>query len=301
MVPRFWPVAVGGLALSLGVPLPAAPGASGIGSGNVVQPSRNPAPSPPVNASVGIALIRFRPSRPLPEAELVASRTWADLFRRMTNHGRADVIHRAVRDIVCAPSAHLEFRQLESRPAFTLDTGSPLPQTNVFGLSLATDVRWLPAAGPGDEPWVLVEWKGGWTGSVQLYSRWEALAVRAFSAAKTLPGITYDRMEEDEDGFVNTGGTTDFGGLFRRRKTRQKADKPTGGAPGKAPARAAASGSAPQPKREPDYLDATVMESVALSGQRLCPAGEMIIRRHPLSTEPDAGELILVLTIGAGQ
>lgn len=129
---------------------------------------------------------------------------------------------------------------------------------------------------------------------MQLISKWEALAVRTFNAARTIPGITCERVEEDEDGFVNTGGTTDLGGLFRRK--RKPAAPPTAKAAKGAP-KAAVASAAPQATGEPEYFSDQIAETVLLSGNWLGVPGELIVRRHPLVAEPGARELILALSV----
>ena len=251
----------------------------------------------PTNVALGISVIRFRPSSPLSEAEMAASPGWPELLRRLTNHGKVEVIHRAVRELVCEPTAHLSFRQLESRPAFLLEAGKAAPQTNAYGLSLEADLRWLPAAGHEGGPVILLHWSGSWRGSVRLYSKWEALAVRTFNAARTLPGITYERVEEDEDGFVNTGGTTDLGGLFRRKKNPAKPQAPAPSKRTKGAAKSNLAAAAPAPTGEPEYFSDQVPETVALNGTWLGAPGGVIVQRHPLVAEPGAGDLVFVVTV----
>lgn len=256
-----------------------------------------PETAAPVNVTLGISVIRFRPTSPLSEAEMAASPGWPELLRRLTNHGKVEVIHRAVRELVCEPAAHLTFRQLESRPAFVLESGKAAPQTNAYGLSLDADLRWLPAAGPDGGPVILLHWSGSWRGSVRLYSKWEALAVRTFNAARTLPGITYERVEEDEDGFVNTGGTTDLGGLFRRKKKPAKPQAPAPSKRTKGAAKSEMAAAAPTPSGEPEYFSDQVPETVPLNGTWLGAPGGVIVQRHPLVAEPGAGDLVFVLTV----
>lgn len=98
-------------------------------------------PTAPVNVAVRVSLIRFRPATPLSESDPAGSRSWPELFRRLTNHGKVELIHRAVRDLACEPAAHLAFRQVETRPAFMLEAGKTVPQTNSYGLSLDADLR----------------------------------------------------------------------------------------------------------------------------------------------------------------
>ncbi len=251
----------------------------------------------PTNVALGISVIRFRPSSSLSEAEMAASQGWPELLRRLTNHGKVEVIHRAVRELVCEPTAHLSFRQLESRPAFVLEAGKTAPQTNAYGLNLEADLRWLHSAAPDGGPVVLLQWSGSWRGSVRLYSKWEALAVRTFNAARTLPGITYERVEEDEDGFVNIGGTTDLGGLFRRKKNPAKPQAPAPSKRTKGAAKSGLAATAPGPSGEPEYFSDQVLETVPLDGNWLGAPGGVIVQRQALVTEPSAGDLVFVLTV----
>ena len=294
---RLRPLVAAGVALALAVAanvVASLTAAEPVGLNAAGAPGPALEPAAPVNVAVRVALLRFRPNTPLAESDLAGSRSWPDLFRRLTNHGKVELIHRAVRELACEPMAHLAFRQVETRPAFVLEAGKTVPQTNSYGLSLDADLRWLPTAGPNGQPVALLGWSGSWRGSVQLFSKWEALAVRTFNAARTIPGITYERVEEDEDGFVNTGGTTDLGGLFRRKK---KAAPPPPAKAAKGPSKAALASVAPAASGEPEYFSDQVPETVSLSGTWLGAPGDLIVSRHPLVAEPGAGELILVLSV----
>lgn len=262
--------------------------------------------SVPVNVGLGVTLLRHRPTRPPNEAQLGACADLESVLRILRDSGRVEVIYRAFRDVACQPAGRLQFRSLEARHAFLLDSAT----TNVaaprsFGLDLQADLRLLPPAAANAPPALALAWTGSWTGSVQLFSRWEALAVRTFNVVKTVPGITYERVEEDEDGFVNTGGTADLGGLFRRKKKKEdakpatpaKAAKPTKA--GKlAGAKTAAAPTAP-PEREPSYYDEQQPAQVVLNGSWIGTGG-LILQRQTLAGGTEAGDFYFVVTPSLG-
>jgi hypothetical protein len=93
-------------------------------------------------------------------------------------------------------------------------------------------------------------------------------------------------MEEDEDGFVNTGGGSDLGGLFKRKKKdKQPPQKET--KPGTV--------AAPAAGREPSYVAETAVETVPMSGEWIGPAGQLLVRRTALAAGDNPGDLYLVL------
>ncbi len=258
----------------------------------------------PVNVGLGLTLLRHRPTKPPGDAQLAACVDLDSVLRILRDSGRVEVIYRAYRDVACQPAGRVQFRSLEARNAFLLGPTSLSPIPRSFGLDLQADLRLLPSGVPNTPPAVALAWNGSWTGSVQLFSRWEALAVRTFNVVKTIPGITYERVEEDEDGFVNTGGSTELGGLFRRKK---KKDEPKSAPPPKtakavkadksgksATAKVSAEPAAP-PEREPSYSDEQQPAQVILNGSWLGAAGHMILQRQALVGGPEAGDFYFII------
>jgi len=131
---------------------------------------------------------------------------------------------------------------------------------------------------------------------VQLLSRWEALAVRGFNLARTVPGITYTRVEPDEDGFVNAGGGMDISGLFRRKKKTPPKAEEKGRAANRTPALATGAPANPAPpgEREPSYSIDGSRQTLPFGGTAIVSNAQLILSRHSLASRAD-GELIFVL------
>ena len=205
--------------------------------------------------------------------------------------GPVEVLCHARREVACLPAARAEFFVTETRPSFLLHDFGGTPTNQVFGLDLHADVRVLLPATGSTPPVLSLSWEGSWSVSVALLARWETIAVRGFNVARNVPGITYEKLEEDEDGFVNTGGGSDFGGLFKRKKK----DKPAGKKGSKPLAVSVAAATAPPAEREPSYSAETAVEKVPLRGEWLGMGGQLLITRMPLSLGDNPGDLYLVL------
>lgn len=250
----------------------------------------------PLNVEVTATLLRHRPTSGTVVAagRLEACRTLGDTRQTLLASGRVESLYHARRLAVCEPAARLEFNSTESRPAFTVTAAGQSFTNQTYGVLLRTDVRVIAPPDFGRPAFVGLEWEGSWSGSVSLLSEWEQLAVRGFNLAAKIPNITYEKVEEDEDGFVNTGGGVDVGGFFRRKKKDRKE-------PAKKPAvvlgaKPAAAGSAAA-ANEPSYLADHAFESAPFKGQWLGPGNALLILRHPLPGGADAGDLYLVLEV----
>ena len=103
-----------------------------------------------------------------------------------------------------------------------------------------------------------------------------------FLAARSIPGVAYESMEVDEDGFVDTTGGVKIGGLFRSRKS--KAAEPV-----KAPEPV-------KPDGEPNYLDDTARRSVPLKGSGLVSGSGFTVQRLD-STDESGNPVVMFLLL----
>lgn len=252
-----------------------------------------PSAPEPVNLNARVLLLRLKPAGAVRTADLATCESLEDILRVTRAAGTVSVIVQASREVVCHPAAQIRMDAIESRSVFV--PGAAAPTNQEFGLRLKLDLRTFNAPNSQEPVAAAVVWNGDWSGSVQLLSRWEALAVRGFNlAARSVPGITYERVEEDEDGFVNTGGGANIGGLFRRKKKEpapkpaKNAAKPAAGA-APVPAPAAAPG-----ENEPSYQAGTDRQRIQLEGAVLTGSGRPLLSRHPLAERQD-GELLFIL------
>ena len=242
----------------------------------------------PADVVVVATVLRHRPAKQtvVPGEKVAACRTLPELAQLLRASGTLEVLCHARRDVACLPSARADFLATETRPAFSLGDNGGTPTNQTFGVDLHVDVRMLVPATASTPPLIAMSWEGGWSGSVSLLARWEAMAVRGFNLARAVPGVAYERMEEDEDGFVNTGGGSDLGGLFKRKKKdKQPPQKET--KPGTV--------AAPAAGREPSYVAETAVETVPMSGEWIGPAGQLLVRRTALAAGDNPGDLYLVL------
>ena len=248
------------------------------------------APLPAANLAVVVTLLRHRPlaHESVPADKVGDCQSLAELSRLLRAAGPLEVLCHARRELACAPAGRAVFQSLESRPAFLPQAGAAAPTNAIFGLDLHADARIVSPVTGAAPPVVILSWEGQWKGSGTLLANWEKIALRAFNLARTVPGITYTKVEPDEDGFVNTGGGTDVGGLFRRKKTKVAAKK---GAPAAA---AVANPTAPS-EREPSYAAEPAPEIVPLQGQWIGAAGQLLVSRRTLSVGDNPGELYLVV------
>ena len=245
--------------------------------------------TPPPNVSVLVTLLRHRPVNHVSVAaeKVGGCQTLPELAQLLRVAGPLEVLCHARREVACGPAARAEFRTVETRAAYFVQDLGASPTNHSFGLDLHADVRVLSPATSTTPSWLALSWEGTWSGSSVLLAGWEKLAVRGFNLARAVPGITYTKAEPDEDGFVNTSGGTDLGGLFRRKK---KDPKKTGPAPAAAPA-----GPAPTSEHEPSYSAIRAPEQVPLQGQWIGVAGQLLISRKALSVGADSGDLYLVV------
>ena len=250
--------------------------------------------SAPATVAVTATVLRHRPANQtsVPKEKLVVCRTLPELAQVLRTAGPLEVLCRSGREVACVPSARAEFLTTETRPAFLLQGNGSTPTNQVFGLDLHADVRVLLPATATTPPVLSLSWEGSWSGSVSLLERWEAVAVRGFNVVRKVPGITYEKLEEDEDGFVNTGGGSDFSGLFKRKRKDKAADKKTSSPL----AVAAAAANAPR-EHEPSYSAETAVETVPLHGHWLGTGGQLLITRVPLSVGKNPGDFYLVLEV----
>jgi hypothetical protein len=257
-----------------------------------------PDPLPaPTDVALTITVLRHRPNTVavLP-ARLIEASGLTDLVRILKEAGPVEVLHHARRDLACDPTGQTRWAITELRPLVQVEGSSATPTNRTLGLQLTTDVRVMLPPTPTTPALLALSWEGSWTGSTALLARWEQLAVRGFNLAATIPGITYTKVEEDEDGFVNTGGGADIGGLFRRRK---KEKNPPKAAPAKSPAKGAAP-TAPKPSAgspatgEPSYAAEVAQEDLALRGDWLGVGGQLLITRARLTQGDKPGDLYVI-------
>ncbi len=241
----------------------------------------------PADVVVVATVLRHRPAKQtvVPGEKIAACRTLLELAQLLRASGTLEVLCHARRDVACLPSARADFLATETRPTFVLVDNGGTPTNQTIGVDLHVDVRVLVPATVTTPPLLGLSWEGGWSGSVSLLARWEAMAVRGFNLARAVPGVAYQKMEEDEDGFVNTGGGTDLGGLFRRKKKDKPSKKET------KPAAIAA----PAAGREPSYSAEAAIETVPMSGEWIGQAGQLLVRRTALAAGDNPGDLYLVL------
>lgn len=253
----------------------------------VVQPESDPASAR--NVSLTVTLLRHRPAAgaKLSPNQLAACTSLNALTQTLRTAGVVEVLCHTRREVACMPMARADIISTESRPVVLLSDKGGTATNSTYGLDLHVDVRPQTISAPAASPGLSLEWAGSWSGSVGLLSRWETYAVRGFNLVKAIPHITYQKMEEDEDGFVNTGGGSTLGGLFGRKKNDQKTGKPT-------VAKLAAAVTAPV-GHEPSYLADSVVEKVPLHGQWQGPTGQLLVTRLPLSAGEKPGELYLVI------
>ncbi len=255
----------------------------------------NPLSVPPSNIAVSLTLLRHRPTRQSPvDADSVGScRSLPELMQVLKAAGPVEVLGHLHREVVCAPSGRIEFNSIETRPAVLAQGYLPSPTNHVFGLELHADVTVFSTGSPTTPPFLMLSWDGTWAGSTTLLATWEKLAVRGFTLAAAVPGITYSKVEPDEDGFVNTGGGTDLGGFFRRRKPKDAAKKDTPAKPSKT-AKAAVTAAATT-EREPSYTSEPPPEKIALQGDWIGFAGQLLVSRREMSVTNPSGDLYLVV------
>ena len=241
----------------------------------------------PADVVVVATVLRHRPAKQavVPGEKIAACRTLPELAQLLRASGTLEVLCHARRDVACLPAARADFLATETRPAFRLGDNGGTPTNQTFGVDLHVDVRVLVPATGSTPPLFALSWEGAWSGSVSLLARWEAMAVRGFNLARAVPGVAYEKMEEDEDGFVNTGGGSDLGGLFKRKKKDKPSKKET--KPGAV--------AAPAAGREPSYSAETAVETVPMLGEWIGQAGQLLVRRTALAAGDNPGDLYLVL------
>ncbi len=247
------------------------------------------------NIAVTVTLLRHRPTQHLPVAEekIGDCNSLPELARVLRAAGPLEVLSHSRREVACAPHARAEFGASESRQSYIASDPAASPTHEAFGLELHADVAVLARGSATRPPVLVLSWEGSWAGSVTLLATWEKLAVRGFNIARAVPGITYTKVEPDEDGFVNTGGGTDIGGFFRKKKPKADAKK------GNPPANPEASKGPAAPgithEREPSYSAEPPPDKIPLQGQWIGPAGQMLVTRRVLSAVENSGDLYLVV------
>ncbi len=245
--------------------------------------------NPISNVAVEITLLRHRPVNPasVTAEKLLRCRTVPELAQMLRAAGPLEVLSHARHDLACGQSAPATFHDTEMRPSFVLYETGGVTTNLAFGLDLRAEVRVLVPATATAPPVLNISWAGSWSGSVALLATWEKYAVRAFNLARTVPGITYTKTEVDEDGFVNTGGGSDIGGFFKKKKKDPGA--------GKKPAPSDATPAAALPGNEPSYSAETARERIWLQGAWSGAGSPLLITRVQLSIGDKPGELYLVI------
>ena len=242
-----------------------------------------PATGTPVNVVVVATVLRHRPTKKvsLPPEKVIACQTLPELARALRATGTLEVLCHARREVACGPTAQAEFLVTEGRPAFILHDNGGTPTNQVFGLELHAAVQVLPPATAAAAPRISLAWQGAWSGSVALLGQWEKFAARGFNILHAVPGVAYEKVEEDEDGFVNTGGGASLSGLFGRKS------KPVGKKEAAEAVQTAA--------HEPSYLSDIAVEKFHFQGEWLGTGGQLLVTRAPLSVGKDPSDLYIVL------
>lgn len=260
--------------------------------------------------TVRATVLRHRPASgaSIQSERLSDCRSVPELLQVLRPAGAVEILGHFQRETVCDPVGQLDFRAVESRPVMVFTDAGGIPTNRVHGFELSGDLRVLQPGMNGSPPWIHAAWQGSWSGSVSLLFRWETLALRGFNAARTVPGITYQKMEEDEDGFVNTGGGTDVSRFFKRKNKKEK--KPgtkvdTGKPPPAAQRGKAAPADPVNPsgagsgsgvaEHEPSYLGDDNLERVTLRGEWIGPSGGLLVTRVALKSGQPPGDLYVVL------
>ncbi len=239
--------------------------------------------SAPVNVVVVATLMRHRPTKKvsLPPEKVIACRTLPELAQTLRSSGTLEVLCHARREVACRPTAQAEFLITEGRPAFILNDDGGTPTNQVFGLEIHTQVWVVPPATAVAPRLVGLAWEGSWSGSVTLLGEWEKFAARGFTLLHAVPGVAYTKVEEDEDGFVSTGGGANLGGLFGRKSKNV----------GKKEAVDAVQTAG----HEPSYLSDISVDKYPFHGEWLGTGGQLLISRAPWSVGKDPSDLYLVL------
>lgn len=252
-------------------------------------------PNPPGNWQLNLTLLRLRTDgkRAVADAGLTACRAATEVMAKLKATGKGcqvEVLAQARQSLTLTPSGEVVVRAAECRPVICLEGGSAGSVTNRdYGLDLRAIAREVVVSRPGQPGTIALEWNGKWRGSPGLLIDWERVAVKAFNLARALPGVGYESMEPDEDGFVNTTGGSDVSRLFKRKRKDDPAGKGSteAGKNGKA--------SPPVALPEPSYLADTAQREVEFKGTTFCRGGQLIIHARPFSDQREEGVLYLVL------
>jgi len=230
---------------------------------------------PSVNCTISVTAIRC-PSQTAPgSSRFQGCRQPGDVWQLLRGSPKAKLLYHSIRTLSCLEAGAVDFVALERRPVVFIGAGAATNAVRDYGMNLHLHVRQESVA---EQPLFILDWDGAWSDSPQLLIKWESLAVRAFNAASKIPGLAYQKTEEDDDGFVDTGHGTDISGFFKRK-------------PKKAPAAEAAI------PGEPDYLADTQFEITPLAGQCVTGQGGLIIARQPLGPAPSSDELFLIINM----
>jgi hypothetical protein len=232
----------------------------------------------PVNCSIQVTVLRCTGKSAVAPDKLRDCRQPSDLWQALRQAGSVDLLYHSTRTVWCDGQGNVDFVALETRPVIYLGGTTATNISHAYGMELHVRV-YDAGAGPGP-PLFVIDWDGSWSGSPQLKAKWESLAVRGFNAASKIPGITYQKTEEDEDGFVNMGKGSDISGLFKKKPK----NKPP----------AASEKAAPD---EPDYLDDPAFEKVSMAGVEMVSPGGMIVTRQRLAATDAVEELFFLISL----
>jgi len=230
--------------------------------------------SQPVNCNVSVTLVRCPSAGPASEILRGCARP-EQILETLRAAAKGSLVYYAVRPVACQDSAAVAFTALERRPVVLFGPDTATNVVHDYGMDLRLQVR---AVSQETAPLYVMDWSGSWSDSPKLMAKWEALAVRGFNAASKIPGIVYQKTEEDEDGFVNTTGGVDISGWFKKKP--------------KAPQPAVSTNPA-----EPDYLDDVAFESVALEGQCVLRRGGLAVARERIGAPAQSGEIFLLISV----
>jgi hypothetical protein len=235
----------------------------------------------PVNCSIQVTILRCSGKKGIAQALLRDCRQPSEVSEALRKAASVNLVYHSTRNVTCDEArGAVDFVALESRPVVYLGGPGATNISRAYGTEL--HLRIYNAAPAGSPGLFVIDWDGAWSGSPQLMARWESLAVRGFNAASKIPGIAYQKTEEDEDGFVNTGSGSDISGLFKKKPK----DKPAAAADSKSTAPA-----------EPDYMDDPGYEQIPLQGQQVIAPGGMIVARQPLKGTDGVEELFLIISL----
>jgi hypothetical protein len=240
------------------------------------------APAPKLNLRATATLVRLHVtgSKSPQVKHLADSKNAVDFVRKLKGFGDCEVLCRISREADAEPECSFAFKSTETRPSVAVSGGNNAATNVQLGLDLEMHATVPPRVG-NVQP-ILLTWKGEWRNSERLFALWEEIAAQAVNAAAAIPGVAYSRVEEDDDGFVNTSGGANLGGLFKKKPKSGKREALT---------------NAVAAFREPSYLADTAVRAVPFSGLSLLRLGGIAYSRAPEPAGDGKSELFLLVEV----